>query len=257
MADDGFRPVKSADRTLDILELLASGSTGRSLAQLQRELAIPKSSLHGLLRTLTRRHWVETDESGIVFKIGRRAMNVSAAYLDSDDIVAAAQPCIDWLSAELGETVHLGRLDGDQVVYLAKRESRHPLRMYSAVGRRLPAHATALGKALLAQRRDAQVDELLPKVLPALTPNTLVDRPSLFEDLEATRDRGYAIDREENAEGIQCFAIAIMMEFPPNDAISLSIPTARINPALTRDVVQLLQQAQQRFAGSGLWRVNA
>ena len=252
-----FQPVKSADRTLQILETLASRPSGMSLTELQRHLGIPKSSLHGLLRTLTQRQWVEMDTTGAHFGIGLRALTVSAAYAAKDDVVESAQPIIDWLSTELGETVHLGRLDGDHIIYLSKRESRHPLRMYSAVGRRLPAHTTALGKALLARRTDSQVDEILPDPLPALTANTLVKREQLFKDLAVIRERGYAFDNEENAEGICCFAVALLAGFPPLDAISLSIPTARLSPELQRDIVQLLQQAQSRFTTQASWLAPA
>ena len=249
----GFQPVKSADRALQILEALGRERTGMSLTDLQRQLGIPKSSLHGLLRTLAQREWIETDDAGTRFTIGRRAVWASAAYIEKDETVEAAKPIIDWLSAETGETVHLGRLDGDHILYLSKRDSRHPLRMYSAVGRRLPAHATALGKALLARRTDTQVDEMLPNPLPGLTANTLTSRDALFEDLDVTRERGYAFDNEENAQGIVCFAVALLAGFPPTDAISISIPTAHLTPELQRDVVQLLKQAQERFTTETSW----
>ena len=123
-----------------------------ALVELARELDIPKSSLHGILRTMIARGWVETDATGTRFGLGVRALQVGAAYLDSDDTVGLVASLLDELAQEFGETVHLGRLDGADVVYIAKRESMHPLRLFSAIGRRLPAHATALGKALLAQR---------------------------------------------------------------------------------------------------------
>ena len=97
---------------------------------------------------------MRTDDTGSRFRLGMRALRVGAAYLDGDDTVGLIGGVLDELSRRFGETVHLGRLDGDQVVYLAKRESVHRLRLYSAIGRRLPAHATALGKALLAEHPD-------------------------------------------------------------------------------------------------------
>ena len=181
---EGFQPVKSAGRALDVLEALADSPGRRSLMELARDLGIPKSSLHGILRTLTQRGWVETDETGTRFRLGLRALQVGAAYLAADDVVGLVSGALDELSRRFGETVHFGRLDGAYVVYLAKRESVHPLRLYSAIGRRLPAHATALGKALLPQRDD--YEELLTWPLPALTPRTITDR----ERLRAEPGRG-------------------------------------------------------------------
>ena len=84
---EGFQPVKSAGRALDVLEALADSPGRRSLMELARDLGIPKSSLHGILRTLAQRGWVETDETGTRFRLGLRALQVGAAYLAADDVV--------------------------------------------------------------------------------------------------------------------------------------------------------------------------
>ncbi|MGH9245051.1 MAG: IclR family transcriptional regulator [Acidimicrobiales bacterium] len=244
---DGFQPVKSADRTLEILETLADSGGRPTLAELATTLDIPKSSLHAILRTMQRRRWIETDASGLRFGLGVRAVEVGTSYVDADDVVARLGPMLDELAEVLGETVHLGRLDGPDIVYIAKRESRHPLRLYSAIGRRLPAHATALGKAILATQSTQEVDRLLVYPLLRLTPNTLTDPTELHTDLEATRARGYAIDREENTEGIRCFAVAVATnatEIP--DAISLSVPTFRLDDDRQERMVEALLAARAR-----------
>jgi DNA-binding IclR family transcriptional regulator len=157
------------------------------------------------------------------------------------------------LAAEFGETVHLGRLDGPNVVYMAKRESIHPLRLFSAIGRRLPAHATALGKALLAERGDAEVAAILPSPLPRLTARTLVTPRELGDDIKATRERGYAVDREENTDGIVCIAMAVPLRKPANDAISLSIPISRLAGGVEPRIVDGLRRAvDQVRAARGL-----
>lgn len=230
--DDGFQPVKSADRTLDVLEALASAGR-RSLGGLTRELGIPKSSLHGILRTMVRRGWVETDETGTRFGLGVRAVQVGASYVDGDDAVARFAGVLDTLAATFGETVHYGRLSGADVTYLAKRESVHPLRLYSAIGRKLPAHATALGKALLARHGDGS----LTAPLPALTPNTITDRAALEAELAVIQARGWAADREENTLGITCFAVCVPHG---HDAISVSVPTARLDAGLEARLVAAL-----------------
>lgn len=237
-----FQPVKSAGRTLDVLEVLADRPGPWTLVDLARELDIPKSSLHGLIRTMTARGWVRADDTGTRFRLGLRALRVGAAYLDGDDSVGLLNAVLDELSRRLGETVHLGRLDGDQIVYLAKRESTHRLRLFSAIGRRLPAHATALGKALLAGHPPADVDRLLTWPLAQLTPRTVTDRGELHQALAAIRETGYAVDREENADGIMCFAMAVPLTDPPTDAVSVSVPTSRLDAETERRVVAALTE---------------
>ncbi|MDG4829174.1 IclR family transcriptional regulator [Solwaraspora sp. WMMD1047] len=235
--------VKSAGRTLDVLEVLADAPQRCSLVELARTLDIPKSSLHGILRTLIRRGWVEADATGTRFGLGIRALQVGAAYLESDDAAGLLAGVLDRLSAQFGETVHLGRLDGPHLVYLAKRESVHPLRLYSAIGRQLPAHATALGKVLLAERTDEAVDRLLTWPLPALTARTVTDPDHLHSELATIRQRGYAVDREENTEGIVCFAVAVPLQSPAADAISLSVPAARLGADSEERIVAALRSA--------------
>ncbi len=239
---EDFQPVKSAGRTLDLLELLADQPQAWTLVDLARELGIPKSSLHGLLRTLTSRGWVRTDDTGTRFRLGMRALRVGAAYLDGDDTVGVLGGVLDELARRFGETVHLGRLDGDQVVYLAKRESVHHLRLYSAIGRRLPAHATALGKALLAEHPDAEADRLVRWPLRRLTAHTVTDRRAFHTALAEVRTAGYAVDREENAEGIVCFATVVPLAAPAVDAVSVSVPVARLGSELEASIVTALRE---------------
>jgi DNA-binding IclR family transcriptional regulator len=243
---DGFQPVKSAGRTLEVLEALATTPGQQSLGDLARLLEIPKSSLHGILRTMLQRGWVETDPTGTRFGLGVRALQVGAAYLAADDAVSLLDTVLDELGRQFGETVHLGRLDGPHVVYLAKRESVHPLRLYSAIGRHLPAHATALGKALLAEHPDDTVDRLLSWPLRRMTRHTIDDPATLHTALAEIRERGYAIDREENTEGIVCVAMAMPLRRPAVDAISLSVPSTRLDAGVEDRIVEALRAAAEQ-----------
>jgi DNA-binding IclR family transcriptional regulator len=223
--------VKSADRTVELLELLSRTSEPLTLSEIQRALSYPKSSLFVLLRTLVARGWVETDRRGTGYSIGVRALLVGTSYLDRDPVIRAATRSLEELRAEVNETVHLARLDGADVVYLASRESAHQLRLTSRVGRRLPAHATSLGKALLAARTDEEVDAILPAELDAITPRTLTERGALLADLAETRERGYAVERGENTAGLGCFAVALDYKHPALEAISCSVPSVRLDDA--------------------------
>ncbi|HYN94452.1 MAG TPA: IclR family transcriptional regulator [Pilimelia sp.] len=249
-ASDRFHPVKSADRTLAVLEALARSPGRRGLNELARELGIPKSSLHAILRTMNRRGWVEADAGDVRFGLGVRALQVGAAYVAADDTVALLDGALDELAALFGETVHLGRLDGGDVVYLAKRESVHPLRLFSAIGRRLPAHATALGKALLAQRPPDDVARRLADPLPALTAHTVTDAAALAAELAAVRAQGHAVDREENTPGIVCFAVAVPLRQPARDAISLSAPVSRVDRGTADAMTAALRAVAARLAAA-------
>lgn len=230
-ADVKATAVKSADRTIELLELLAGYDEPLTLSEIHRELNYPKSSLFVLLRTLVARGWVETDRRGTGYSIGVRALLVGTSYLDRDPVIRAATRVLELLRTEVNETVHLARLDGADVVYLASRESAHHLRLTSRVGRRVPAHATALGKALLAGLTDAEADALLPARLEAITPRTIVDRGRLFAELAEIRELGYAAERGQNTPGLGCFAVALDYRVPPTDAISCSVPYSRLDDA--------------------------
>ena len=248
-----YRPVKSAYRALDVLEAMARGPA--TLSELSRTLEIPKSSLHGLLRPLTERGWVAPTSGGNRFRLGVRALQVGARFVDEDELVAHVAPSLDRLAAVTGETMQHARLDGDRVVYLAKRDSAHPVRIISSIGSRLPAHATALGKSLLAARDDDEVRALLHPPLAALTARTLTEWEPLAADLAATRDRGYAVDDQEAAEGLRCFAVAVptgrgpQAAQPPTDAISVSVPTFRLQEGREEELVSALLAEQVRLGG--------
>jgi DNA-binding IclR family transcriptional regulator len=237
--------VKSADRVLAILESLASTPRRPTLSELSRELDIPVSSLHAVLRTMQARMWLEADETGTRFGLGVQALLVGSAYVRADDMVARAEPVLDWLSEQCGETVHYGRLDGAHIVYLAKRESRHQLRIHSAVGRRIPAHAAALGKAILAEYPNDQVRDLLSWPLTALARRTRTDAPALLRDLARARRLGYATETEESDTGLGCIAVAVPGCHPVRDAVSLAVPTARLSRERTTELAELLLTARR------------
>ncbi|MFE9254453.1 IclR family transcriptional regulator [Streptomyces sp. NPDC006879] len=245
--DSSAAPVKSAVRTVELLEWFAARPGLHSLADVQQGVGYPKSSLYMLLRTLVDLGWVETDSPGTRYGIGVRALLVGTSYIDGDEVVTAARPTLDRLSDDTTETIHLARLDGSSVVYLATRQSQHYLRPFTRVGRRLPVHSTALGKALLATHTDTEVRALLPRRLEPVTAHTLTDREQLIEELALVREQGYAIDREENTLGLSCFGVAIPYRTPARDAVSCSVPVARLTPGHEETIKEALFDARDRL----------
>lgn len=249
--DHEFMPVKSADRTLDVLEALASGTAG--LAELSARLKIPKSSLHSILRTLTHRGWVDADATRTTYSLGMNALLIGSSYVDQDPTVFRTTEVLDRIAAQTSETVHLARLELPDVVYLAKRESTHPLRMFSAIGRRLPAHATALGKAMLAELPDDTIRRIMPEELPASTAYTITSREALIDHLAQVREQGYAVDAQEAGLGMRCFAVVLPFQSPGRDAISCSVPLARLDDEKEQSIIELLlntrEQLSHQFGG--------
>jgi DNA-binding IclR family transcriptional regulator len=214
--------------------------------------------MYALLQTLISRGWVRTDVTGSLYGIGIHALLTGTSYLDSDPRVRLVRPFLDQASERLGETIHLGRLDGRDVAYLATRESHEYLRTISRVGRRLPAHVGALGKALLAERPD---EDLPAGPYEALTPNSHTTREALAADLAAVRERGWAVDREEGVLGIVGFGFALRYDTPAQDAISCSVPVSRLTPEHEKRIVAVMEEIRARIeaaapgAGSGpRWR---
>ncbi|MEU2897675.1 IclR family transcriptional regulator [Streptomyces sp. NPDC001273] len=255
----GVREVKSAARTVELLEVLAArGDRPARLQELADALEVPRSSMYALLQTLVARGWVRTDVTGSLYGIGIHALLTGTGYLDSDPRVRAARPYLDEASTTLGETIHLGRLDGYDVAYLATRESHEYLRTISRVGRRLPAHMGALGKALLAERPDGELPE---GPYEAATPRTHTSREALAADLARVRGRGYSVDREEGVPGIVGFGFALRYDSPAQDAISCSVPVARLTPEREERIVAVMREIRTKVeatvpAGGGAvhWR---
>jgi DNA-binding IclR family transcriptional regulator len=245
----GVREVKSAARTVELLELLAARRNQPArLRELSEALGAPRSSIYALLRTLVDRGWVRTDVTGTLYSIGIQALLAGTTYLDVDPYLRIVQPQINELSVKLDETIHYGRLQGTDIVYLATHESTQYIRPYSRVGRRLPAFSTSLGKSVLAERLDLDgedgVQAHLPPTLTPLTEHTITDRDLLIIDLQETRKRGYAIDVEENVIGLKCFAFAMRFSDTPADAISCSVPVERL-PGREEEIIEALRRTKQ------------
>jgi DNA-binding IclR family transcriptional regulator len=227
--------VKSAERTVRILETLAASRDTLTLSELQQRTGFPRSSLHALMRTLVELNWVETDGAKSTFGIGPHALLTGTAYLDKDPALPFAQEALEDLRAETGHTVHFARRDEGHVLYLATRDSREAHHIIPRVGRRLPAHVTALGQVLLAQLTDDEVAALIPKPLAPITDHTITDLAKLTGELDQIRARGWAYEREQGTPGVVCVAVAVDYRIPATDAISCSMPVG-LEPAEVEQV---------------------
>ncbi|HEX3790674.1 MAG TPA: IclR family transcriptional regulator [Pseudonocardiaceae bacterium] len=241
--------MKSARRTIELLEAFAANHAWMSLSELHTRTGFPRSSLHGLLRTLRDVGWIEADDAGTRFRLGVRSLICGTAYLDRDPAVPYATEALEQVREQTGFTAHFARLCAAQVVYLETRESRHSLHLVSRVGRTLPAHATSLGKALLAELADGELTKLLPAVLPSLTAQTITSRELLRDELAVVRERGYATEREEGTAGVACVAAVVSYRIPATDAISCSMPADRVTEGEAHRIGGLLTEVARELGG--------
>lgn len=221
--------VQSLDRAMALLEILAAGE-GSALSEVARRAELPPSTVHRLLTTLQRRALVSHDASTGLWTVGVGLFRVGSAYLRIRKLPEIARPLIRGLLEEVGETVNLSMLDGRGVVCVAQAESHAPVRAFFRLGQRLPLHASAAGKAILAAGSERLRGDLLDGLaLERFTPRTHRARRSLLADVAACAARGWAVDDEEHTVGMRCVSAAILNEWAePAGAVSISAPSVRM-----------------------------
>jgi DNA-binding IclR family transcriptional regulator len=215
------------DRVLACLHLLGEDAKGVGLDEVAKALDSPKSSTHRALAALMRAGFVEQDGDRR-YRLSLDFLRLAFAYYDSLDRPRLVQPILTELAEMFGETSHYGELDGDEVVYLGQSRPRGPrVQMTARIGGRNPAYCTGVGKALLAHSLlDAAAVERFVELhgpLGQRTPKSLTTAGALGQELRATRERGYALDREESDPGITCIAFPLSLgSSHPGGAISIS-----------------------------------
>lgn len=244
-----FAHVKSAARVLDLIELLIHNPNGMAFVEILQQTSWPRSSLHGLLRTMVERGYLHVASTG-VYRIGPRLWEAGLVFQSGLSLAHVALPHLKYARDEIGETIQLAILDGIESVYLAKEESPHRLRLQSEVGSRLPAYATALGKVLLAGLSDAEFqDRLAGMELETFTPATITSIDRLRTAVAEARTAGYATDEEEYTTGVVCVAVPIR-DSGGNTAAALSAatPIVRDSTSLRTQSIAILRNAAQRIA---------
>ena len=240
--------VGAAVRVLAVLEELSRQRT-IGLEELSREIKLAKPTVYRFLLTLQELGYARRAENDR-WAITLRMFNVGSRALDHLDLHAAARPVAEELAEELGETIHMGVLDGDSAVYVLKIESKYHIRMYSRVGRRMPLYCTAIGKVLLAWMTPEERDEALEGVrLVAFNERTLTTRAALEAEVAQVRTLGYAVDNEEREENVHCIG-APVFDYTGTvvAAISVSWPTFRFTPGEESEKIAHTMAAAARIS---------
>ncbi|MGW3803858.1 IclR family transcriptional regulator, partial [Streptomyces clavifer] len=177
------RLVPAVTRALDVLELFLQGEGTLSAPEVTRKLQLPRTTVHELLTTLAARSYLVTvpGQPGR-YRLGVRTYQLGSRYAEKLDLAAEGQQVAREVAETCGETVHVAILEDTEVIYIAKVDSTHAVRMVSAAGRKLPAHCTSVGKLLLAALPEAELDARLDgRELVAMTDNSLTDATELRE----------------------------------------------------------------------------
>lgn len=198
----------AVEKAIAVLEAISEANEPRRLGDIANELALRKPTVHRILQTFTRAGYVAAYADG-AYGVGPRALRLGARFLDSD-YRRVADPILRELHDEVGHTVHFAVRTGPIAVYVGKIEGDQPYQMASRVGMPIPLHCTAMGKAILAELPEEELrDTLAGAPLTARTAHTLTSRSRLVAHLAEVRERGYAIDDEENEMNVRCVGASV------------------------------------------------
>jgi DNA-binding IclR family transcriptional regulator len=247
---DPYR-LQCLDRALAVLEYIGESDVPLSLAEICRSMNLHKSTAHRALMVLERGMLLDRTPDDR-FRLGMKLYTLGNRAVEQMDLRAQIQPALRALSQRLGETVHLGVLQGTSVVYLDKAGTTRRVCKGSKTGSSNPAYCTAMGKAMLAWLPQTEVDVLIDQInFVRLTPKTICSREELIQALERVRRRGYSIDDEEAELGARCIGAPIFdQDHTPIAALSVSCASARIQPHQVPAITEHLRRTCAEISAS-------
>lgn len=243
----GSGGVQSLERAFALLEHMADAGGETGLSELAGSSGLPLPTIHRLMRTLVASGYVR-QQPDRRYALGPRLIRLGESA--ARPMATWARPHLARLVEETGETANMALLDGDEVVYVAQVPSRHAMRMFTEVGRRVLPHSTGVGKALLAHRPAAEVRGILARNgMPAATERTIISPEAFLRELERVRGEGYAVDDNEQELGVRCLAV-VVPGAPAPAAVSVSGPSGRLTEAATEKIVPLLHEVARDISAS-------
>ena len=230
-------------RALCLLETL-SKTRSSNLETLSKETGLPKATALRLLTSLVEQGYVTRDDSDR-YRLTLRMFTVGSRALQYVDLLETADPVARALRDETGETVHIGILEEDRAVYVLKCESIYTIRMNSRVGKSIPLYCSAIGKCLLSDFTQERLSSYLQGAsLRRFTPNTICTPRALEKEILSVKEKGYAVDNEENESGVFCIGAPIRNAYGEVvAAMSLSTPVFRLEKDSIGDLAQKVRKA--------------
>ena len=224
---------QSAERSFAILECVGAAENPVPLAVVARETGLNRATVFRMLAVLTRMGWIYKNQADSTYALGHKAFVLGRRKNQLETVIHHARPFVRLLAGDLGETVHLAALEGRQMVYCDKTEPPEGHPVSTAIGMRFDAHATGVGKAVLAWLEADEMRQIYCQHPPhAHTARTITNVDALLRELSAIRVQGYAVDEGELIPGLTCVAAPIMNSIGRAIvALSVSGPASRFDPA--------------------------
>jgi DNA-binding IclR family transcriptional regulator len=224
------------------------------VSELARRLDLHKNNVFRLLATLELNGYIEQSDATERYRLGARCLELGRTFAAGSRLLDRARPVLEQLCAEFTESAHLGVLQDLEVVHLDGELPQQLVLASSRLGKRLPAHATALGKVLLGHSADAQRAEFVARLqsgpIASRTPATITDADKFIEHLHSVRSRGFALDLEECEEGLCCAAVPVFgADGACVAALSVSGPASRVTPdRLHREILPVLTERVEQLS---------
>lgn len=244
-ANDNGSAVKTAARTLDVFEAFRAAGGPLSLTELSERTGVPISSCHALLRTLQARGYLYLLDNRRRFYPTKRLFEVAGDIARNDPLLERIAPSLEALRDLTGETVVLGKRQNDEIIFLEVIEGNREIRYTALPGDTKPLHSASIGKALLGQRDEREIREVLSRLpLEAHTSTTITDIDRLVAELTEGAARGYFVTRGENVPEVMGIAVPLRLA-GELFGLALGGPVTRMEPRLAQHVEALTQCARR------------
>lgn len=236
------------EKTMRVIAVLSHGRKV-PLGEVASSTKLVKSSAYRILYTLRKLGYVEKNDRGS-YSLSVRLSYVVGWPDQGQDLVRLAHPLMTSLLSQFRETVNLGVLDGDDVLYIHVLESPHPLRLAVQAGIRDPIYSTALGKCLVSRFPLSEIDALLKRCpMVSRTPHTIRNRNGFLRELRRVNHRGYAVDDAENSVGVRCVGAPILNGAGEVvAALSISGPASRVRPDREKEIATEVAKACRQIS---------
>ncbi|MBO1511179.1 IclR family transcriptional regulator [Metabacillus bambusae] len=244
--------IQSVDRALRILELFDDRENELSITEISKRMNLHKSTIHSLLKTLQSHRYIKQNEENGKYSLGLKLFERGNYVIENMDLRTNARKYLESLAFQTKNTVHLVILDGQEGVYIDKVEGHGVTVLYSKVGRRVPIHTSAVGKALVAFKNDREIENILTNYeYTKRTDKTIMNNEEFLSELQSVRHNGFAIDNEENEPGIFCLAVPIMDHTNKViAAISMSLSSAKAKDEIINEYKTLLKETGEQISVS-------
>jgi len=223
--------LKSVNKAISLLKCFSPQNLELSTSEISKKLSIHRVTAHRLLETILKAGLLEKNAGTGKYRIGAELFVLGNLYLSSTDTLKVAESVMKTLNDLTGEAINLAVLDKSNIIFIMKEETKGAFRFFRHIGSVIPAYASAMGKALLSELRDSEINDLFPdERLKSLTKKTTATRAKLKRELEQIRKTGTAIDIEGNIEG--AMGIASLIHCANGNAVaamSITIPLFKLN----------------------------